>query len=247
MPQRTLKVVLISHTADPEATVTAGIRQCYSAVGATELKEKTGTDKQKKLIDQVIASGHHSTIEHASFTFAVEGISRACSHQLVRHRLASYSQQSQRYVNFEKNGFDYIIPPKVKNNPEALAKFEKLMEDITVIYKNLQSEYQLPAEDARFVLPNAAETKIVVTMNARALLNFFRERLCLRAQWEIREMARLMLEEVKKIAPEIFKYAGPSCQTEKICWEGNLSCGLWKNIDGAELRGRFASYSSEEK
>lgn len=246
MPQSHLKVVLISHTADPEATVTAGIRQCYSVTGAVELKEKTGTDKQKKLIDQVIASGHHSTIEHASFTFAVEGISRACSHQLVRHRLASYSQQSQRYVNFEKSGFDYVIPPKIQNNPEALAKFEKLMAEIDLTYKSLQNDYNILPEDARFVLPNAADTKIVITMNARALLNFFRERLCLRAQWEIREMARLMLEEVKPIAPEIFKYAGPSCQTEKICWEGNLSCGLWKSIDGAELRGRFASYSPEK-
>lgn len=235
MSEAKLKVELISYTKDPEQVCAAAIKQCYSKVGVDELKEKINKETKQRLIEQIISSGHTSTIEHASFTFAVQGISRACSHQLVRHRIASYSQQSQRYVDFNTKGFDYIVPPLIKKNLVFLKRFQKDMDEIFDKYKTLIKNGITP-EDARFILPNACETKIVITMNARALLNFFKERLCSRAQWEIRIMAIQMLNLVKKIAPNIFKNTGPTCQTEKICWQGNLTCGLWKNIKGAELR-----------
>jgi len=236
MPETNIKVELIAHTTDPEQVIVAAIRQCYSKVGASDLKEKTNEETKNRLIDQVIKSDHTSTIEHASFTFAVEGVSRALTHQLVRHRIASYSQQSQRYVEAAED-FNYIIPPKIKSNPAAL----KIFQDHT---KSLQQAYQqliklgIEKEDARFLLPNAAETKIVITMNARSLLNFFEKRLCNRAQWEIHILALKMLEKVKPLAPKIFQHAGPTCETKKICWEGNMSCGKWKTILGAELRQR---------
>ena len=235
MSEAKLKVELISYTKDPEETIVAAIRQCYSRIGASELKKKTDERTKKRLIDMVVKSGHTSTIEHASFTFAVEGISRVCSHQLVRHRIASFSQQSQRYVSLKD--FDYIIPPKVKNNAKAKKIFLNHIQHLQEAYLNLK-DLNILSEDARFLLPNACETKIVITMNARELLHFFKLRLCLRAQWEIRKVAQKMLEKVRLLAPHIFKYAGPSCETEKICWEGKLSCGKWKTIAGAELRER---------
>lgn len=232
-----LKVKLISYTRDPQATVTAAIRQCYSPVGAEQLVEKTDRQTQERLIKLVAASGHTSTLEHASFTFAIEGISRACSHQLVRHRIASYSQQSQRYVSLGKREMTYIIPPQISHSRERKAEFEKLMDQAERNYRHLIKAGAAP-EDARFVLPNAVETKIVATMNARALENFFRLRTCNRAQWEIRALAWEMMKLVKEVAPVLFANVGPSCQTEKICWEGKLSCGLWKSIPGAQLRQR---------
>ena len=237
MPEVNIKVSLISYTKDPEQTVCAAIRQCYSNKGGVELKEKTKPEVVKRLIKQIIASGHTSTIEHANFTFAIEGVSRACTHQLVRHRIASFSQQSQRYVE-EKGELDYIIPPKVKKNKQALEKYESDVREAHNDYKKLVED-GIDKEDARYLLPNAAETKIVVTMNARSLLNFFEKRLCTRAQWEIRKMAKLMLNEVRPVAPTIFEYAGPTCETEKICWEGDLNCGKWENIEGAELRSKI--------
>ena len=234
---KSVRVKLIAYTKDPEQVVAAAIRQCYSRIGARELRKKIDKKTRKRLIAQVISSGHTSTIEHASFTFAIEGVSRACTHQLVRHRIASYSQQSQRYVSFDKNGFDYIIPPSIKRNKDLLKEFNNFIKEVTRLYKNLVDK-GIPAEDARFVLPNACETKIVMTMNGRSLLNFFKERMCMRAQWEIRAVANQMYRQVKKKAPNIFKYAGPTCETEKICWQGNLSCGRWKRIKGAELRKR---------
>jgi len=232
-----LKVRLISYTKRPQATVTAGIRQCYSSVGADDLLKKTSVSTQKRLVGQIISSGHTSTIEHASFTFAIEGISRACSHQLVRHRIASYSQQSQRYVDLSQKPLPYIIPLDIKNDPKAKRIFLRGLEKVEFVYQRLVN-LGVKKEDARFILPNATETKIVVTMNARELHNFFRLRCCNRAQWEIRALAWKMLGLVKKVAPDLFKSAGPSCETEKICWEGEISCGKWKKIPKAELRKR---------
>ena len=233
----TLKVILLSCSKEPERTVTAAIRQCYSPVGASELRKKVDKKTQKRLIKQVISSGHTSTIEHASFTFAIEGISRACSHQFVRHRIASFSQQSQRYVDLSKGELPYIMPPEIKRDKKLRGKFHLAMEKAQEEYRNLIKAGTRP-EDARFVLPNACETKIVVTMNARALQNFFRLRCCNRAQWEVRAMAWQMLKLVKEVAPIIFANCGPSCRTEKICWEGKLSCGLWQKIKGGELKER---------
>lgn len=234
-----MKVTLISHTLNPEQTVAAAIRQCYSGKGGAELKEKTDSKTRERLINQVVSSGHLSTIEHASFTFALEGISRACTHQLVRHRIASFSQQSQRYVRFKEGKFNFIVPPSIKGQVELEKKFEQYIKNIGRFYHEL-IEGGVPPEDARYLLPNATETKIVVTMNARSLLNFFQERLCTRAQWEIRFLAQKMLKEIMKTAPQIFRYAGPTCETQKICWEGKLSCGKWKQIKGATLRERTA-------
>lgn len=233
-----LRVKLLSYTKDPEQNVVAAIRQCYAAIGAADLKKKTTVETRERLIRQVLGSGHTSTIEHASFTFAIEGISRACSHQLVRHRIASYSHQSQRYVSELKGGMQYIVPPEIKKNKEWYREYKKLMDKVETEYKNLIDKGIKP-EDARFLLPNACETKIVVTMNARALHNFFRERLCSRAQWEIRAMAEEMLRLVRRVAPIIFAKAGASCETERICWEGDMSCDRWKTVKGAEVKLRI--------
>lgn len=237
MPEAKLKVTLLSYTLDPEAVAAAAINQCYSAKGGEELKEKISSDKRKRLIDIVIGSGHLSTMEHSSFTFAIEGVSRALTHQLVRHRVASFSQQSQRYVALKGGEFSYIIPDKIAGNTELKNKFEVKMKEIGEFYAELLAA-KIPAEDARAVLPNAAETKIVCTMNARELLHFFELRLCTRAQIEIRRLAQAMLKLVQPLAPEIFKYAGATCETQKICWEGELSCGRWKGIKNGELRTR---------
>ncbi len=231
-----LKVVLLKHTPDPERTCAAAARQCYSAAGVSELQEKLSDEQVAKLLDQVIRSGHHSAIEHAYFTFAAEGLSRACSHQLVRHRVASFSQQSQRYVNAKDVA--YIVPPKIKANAELKKKYDEFMASAQSVYNALIGA-GIEKEDARFILPNAVETRLVVTMNARELLHFFRLRTCNRAQWEIHALANKMLDECRKVSPLIFKHAGPSCVTEKICWEGKLACERWKTLPGAEVRERL--------
>lgn len=197
---------------------------CYNAIGAKDILADMTDAKAQRLTRQMVKSGHHSTIEHMNFTFAIEGVSRACTHQLVRHRIASYSQQSQRYVKADSFLDNAIKPHTVAAKAEASAKFDALMQQIAKCYNEL-TEMGIPAEDARFVLPNAAETKIVVTMNARSLLHFFEERCCTRAQWEIRELANLMLAEVRKVAPTLFADAGPTCEAARFCREGKRSCG----------------------
>lgn len=229
-----LNVILVSYNPDPEKTISAAARLCYSPADAEEILSKVGANDQDDFLDKLTAVGHLSPVEHASFTFIVEGISRACSHQLVRHRLASYSQQSQRYVSEEE--FDYLIPPSIREDEELKALFEQTMEDIQQSYtfiaeKLVQKNYSTESarEDARFVLPNATETKIMVTMNARELIHFFSQRLCNRAQWEIRAMALAMLKLVKPIAPTIFRNAGPPCVKGK-CPEGARTCGKTKAV-----------------
>ena len=223
-----LKVVLLQHTPEPERTVASAGRLCYAPVSAAQLKEEMSDQDVAKLIKVLIKSGHLSAIEHASFTFAIDGISRACTHQLVRHRVASYSQQSQRYVRFEN---DFIIPSSIKDNPEALKIFMKAMVDAKSAYDQLVKiglaegrSNEAVQEDARFVLPNAAETRIVVTMNARELRYFFSNRCCKRAQWEIRALAIEMFRQCRNVAPLLFSNAGPSCVTG-TCKEGKMSCG----------------------
>lgn len=222
MAEKKVRVKLLSYNKNSIRTVTAAIRQCYSPDGAAKISRKVTPEKARKLIQQIISSGHTSTIEHAVFTFAIEGVSRAMTHQLVRHRIASYSQQSQRYVKEGK--LDYILPPSVSQNKKANKIFKEAIAVDDKYYQDLLA-LDVPAEDARFLLPNAAETKIVVTMNARALMNFLKERLCARAQWEIRTLAQEIYKIVYKAAPEIFKYAGPTCETEGICWQGRMYCG----------------------
>lgn len=222
-----LKVILLAHTADPETVVARAGRLCYFPSNISDLQESVKNEKVINMIEKLAESGHLSAFEHASFTFGIEGISRACSHQLVRHRIASYSQQSQRYVTFGEN-FNYVVPPSIMEKPKLRKKFDKAVKDIKKVYNELVKE-GIPQEDARYVLPNASETKIIVTMNARELLHFFTLRLCRRAQWEIREMGKVMLKEVKKVAPQIFKNAGPQCVRNK-CPEGKLSCKKAKEV-----------------
>lgn len=232
-----LKVKLLEHTPNPEKVIAEAAKLCYSSVGIDEIEINLDKDKIEKFLNMLMSYGHESPIEHVSFTFAAEGISRSLSHQLVRHRIASYSQQSQRYVKLDQ--FEYIIPPEIAKDEKAKILFQKSMEDsqrayneIVKILENGYLEQGIPKssaekkaiEDARYVFPNACETKIVFTMNARSLMNFFRHRCCNRAQWEIRNLAEAMLIEVKKVAPILFKYSGPSC-INNTCPEGKMSCG----------------------
>ena len=241
-----MKVKLIQHTPQPEGLVAAAAKLCYSRVGVEDIMENQDEEKTSRFIDMLMELGHESPVEHVSFTFGVEGVSRVLTHQLVRHRIGcSYSQQSQRYVKLEQ--FEYIIPPEINKIPTAREKYVQAMEYDQKIYNELteilfnehfstyikegknekqskQMAEKASIEDARYVFPNSCETKIVFTMSARALFNFFRERCCSRAQWEIRELADEMLKQVKEVAPMLFKNCGPTC-VKANCPEGKMSCG----------------------
>lgn len=215
-----MKVTLLNHSPEPEKIIAAAARLCYTSKEIDELLEGLTEEKVEKFIDKLTSLGHESPLEHVTFTFGIEGISRACSHQLVRHRMASYSQKSQRYV--DENGFSYVIPKTIiDSNMEKI--YESLMFEIEEIYKDLKAA-GVPKEDARMVLPNACTTSIIVTMNVRSLLNFFKHRVCNRAQWEIQELAIEMLKICKEISPKLFAKAGASCMYGS-CSEGSMSCG----------------------
>ena len=222
------------YTPEPEKTVAMSARLCYSPIGAAQLEEKITDEQAAKLVRKLVEMGHFSTLEHVTFTFAIEGVSRVLTHQLVRHRIASYSQQSQRYV--KEHDFETILPLSIAARPAEREKFEKLMGEIRTLYTEW-TEMGIPAEDARYILPNAAETKIVVTMNVRSLYNFFRLRCCTRAQWEIRALAEKMLAEVKEVAPVLFEKAGPSCVTDGICTEGAMTCGRLAALQAKAAKG----------
>ena len=249
-----LNVKLIQYTPEPEKVIAAAAKLCYSHAGADEIMEDLTDEAVDKFLGRLVSMGHGSPTAHASFTFAIEGVSRSLTHQLVRHRLASYSQKSQRYVT--EGQFSYIVPPEIAAIPEAKARFIQAMEEDQKAYDELAemliakhkadlmaeglSEKQAAAkaekkgiEDARYVLPNACETKIVVTMNARELAHFFNHRCCNRAQWEIRECATQMLKLVKEVAPTLFKNAGPNCVCGP-CPEGAMTCG-----EAAAMREKF--------
>jgi len=215
-----LKVKLLNYTKDPDRICAAAAQSCYSEKGASELFMSTTDEKAKRTIKKVVGMGHLSVVEHAHFTFSIEGVSRSLTHQLVRHRIASYSQQSQRYVGMDRA--EYVLPPSISADPGAKKLFKKTMDDAWRAYRELSKT--VPKEDARYVLPNACHTNITVTMNARELWHFFSLRCCRRAQWEIRMMAWKMLEEVKKVAPILFENAGPGC-FRGPCPEGEYSCG----------------------
>ena len=216
-----MKVKLVKHTPDPEKMVAIAARLCYSPVGVEQLYEDLGSEEVNKLVRFVVKSGHLSTTEHIYFTFAAEGISRVLTHQLVRHRLASYNQQSQRYVKFMGN-YQYITPPAIKGNAEMCLKYDEFVKHIHNFYEELL-EAGVEAEDARYILPNASETKIIMTMNGRELLHFFTVRCCNRSQWEIRQLAIQMLKLVKKVCPVVFEKSGPNC-FRGPCTEGRFSC-----------------------
>ncbi|WP_418791400.1 FAD-dependent thymidylate synthase [Phosphitispora sp. TUW77] len=216
-----MRVQLINHTPNPDRTVAAAAKLCYSPVGSEHIQDNLDQAEIDRFLKMLIQLGHWSPTEHVSFTFSAEGVSRVLTHQLVRHRIASYSQQSQRYVKLDD--FEYIVPPSINKNPEAVALFTNIMKQIGSAYKQLA--LMVHHEDARYVLPNACETKIVLTFNCRSLYNFFEHRCCERAQWEIRKLANQMLAEVKKAAPGLFAKAGPPCITKGFCPEGPMSCG----------------------
>ena len=225
-----LKVTLLQYTPFPERAVASAARLCYAPVSAVDLKKAMDDDEVRRLVRGLVRSGHLSALEHASFTFAVDGISRACSHQLVRHRVASYSQQSQRYVRFGADG-GFVVPPSIEASPEARMVFYKAMDDARRSYERLVElglaegrGRESVLEDARFVLPNAAETKIVVTMNARELRHFFSLRCCRRAQWEINRLAWAIRRLALGAASVLFEDSGPGCMTGG-CPEGKMSCG----------------------
>ncbi len=242
-----MRVELLSFTPEPEKLIATAGKLCYSAAGIEDLRDGLDDEGIGKYIDMLMSLGHESVLEHVSFTFGIEGISRACSHQLVRHRIASYSQKSQRYVN--EGAFEYVIPPEIDAVDEAKEIFVRQMESARESYEELvriltqahteklsgggdcdtpqirSKAAKLANEDARYVLPNACETKIIVTMNIRTLFNFFRHRCCNRAQWEIRAVATEMLRLCRGVAPRVFSKAGPSCFMTGRCPEGKMSCG----------------------
>lgn len=233
MAARTLQVTLIAHTPFPEQVVALAGRRCYSALDNAALQERVAQDNPGDFIRKLTGMGHVTPIEHASFTFAVEGVSRSLLAQITRHRIASFSVQSQRYVGetaaTNPDGvFDYVIPPRIAAlGPGAVEEFGRQMREIQQWYDRWVQALgggRDAYEDARFVLPNAAATRFIVTMNARELLHFFTLRLCFRAQWEIRALAEEMLNLVRQVAPALFVNAGPAC-VRGPCPEGEMNCG----------------------
>ncbi len=251
-----MKVELIACTPGADKIVAAAAKLCYAKSDIETLMDKLTPDKVESFLEMLSELGHESPVEHASFTFGIEGVSRALLAQITRHRIASFSVQSQRYV--DKSGFDYITPPEIAGIPEAEAEFRAAMEEDAKHYARLKAiltEKRMEKlmadgkneadarkiaeksanEDARFVLPNACDTRMIVTMNVRSLWNFFKLRCCSRAQWEIRELATEMLKLCRQAAPLLFANAGPACLTGK-CSEGAFSCGKMK-----EVRERFTT------
>jgi thymidylate synthase (FAD) len=213
-----LKVKLLRHTKDAELLCGAAASTSTRSGTPSEILEKMDMETAKRLIKRVTGYGHGSVVEHASFTFSIEGVSRSMTHQLVRHRIASYTQQSQRYVIYNTLE-SYVTPPSIAENADAKKMFDQTLERISQTYQDLLKQ-KIPKEDARFILPNAAKTNIIVTMNARELRHFFNLRCCARAQWEMREVATEMLKQVRKAASALFVNAGPSCVELGYCCEG---------------------------
>jgi thymidylate synthase (FAD) len=229
-----LKVQLLRYTADAERLCGAAALTTTKSGTPSEIFAKIDPDTAKEVTKRVTGYGHGSVIEHASFTFSIEGVSRAMTHQLVRHRIASYTQQSQRYVRYDtlKN---YVTPPSVAGNADAEKEFDETLKRISETYQTLLQK-GIPKEDARFILPNAAKTNIMVTMNARELRHFFNVRCCTRAQWEMRETATEMLRQAKKAAPTLFENAGPTCIELGYCSEGKMRP---QDCDITEIRKKF--------
>lgn len=240
MPE--LKVKLLTHTPDPQKIVSAAAKLCYARADIDTVMDGLTPEKTESFVEMLAQIGHESPMEHMSFTFGIENVSRALLAQITRHRMASFSVQSQRYV--KEMDFEFITPPAIEDNEAAKALYLETMSNIAKAYNRLadtlktkyvaegmdqRSAEKKAIEDARFVLPNACTTKMIVTMNARSLLNFFKLRCCSRAQWEIRDLACKMLELVKEVAPTIFANAGPDC-VRGGCSEGAMTCGKAKEI-----------------
>ena len=232
MPRSEMKAVLIRHTLSPEEVVALGARLCYSKARVDDLLDKVETKDQTEFVHKIMSMGHDSVLEHASFTFGIEGVSRTLLAQITRHRVASFSVQSQRYVSYEK-GFGYIVPPKIEAlGADAVAEFERQMDTMHQWYVQWQEKLGTGEggnEDARFVLPGACETRMMVTMNVRELRHFFSLRMCSRAQWEIRALANEMHRLCMEVAPALFENAGPAC-LRGACPEGEKTCGKMLQI-----------------
>lgn len=257
-----MKVELLAYTPDADKIVAAAAKLCYAKSDIANLMDGLTPEKTESFLKILSDLGHESPVEHASFTFGIEGVSRALLAQITRHRIASFSVQSQRYVS--KLDFEYVTPPEIEAIPEAKAEFVKAMEEDAEHYEKLRelltekhkavliaegkdektatkAAEKMANEDARFVLPNACDTKIIMTMNVRSLFHFFELRCCNRAQWEIRELATEMLRLVKGVAPNLFGHAGPSC-VYGACSEGAYSCGK-----AAEVREKFRNLGEKTK
>lgn len=232
MPRSEMKAVLIRHTLSPEEVVALGARLCYSKARVDDLLDKVEAKDQTEFVQKIMSMGHDSVLEHASFTFGIEGVSRTLLAQITRHRVASFSVQSQRYVSYEK-GFGYIVPPKIEAlGADAVAEFERQMDTMHQWYVQWQEKLGTGEggnEDARFVLPGACETRMMVTMNVRELRHFFSLRMCSRAQWEIRALANEMHRLCMEVAPALFENAGPAC-LRGACPEGEKTCGKMLQI-----------------
>lgn len=249
-----MKVKLLEHTPEPEKLIAAAAKNCYSAADVDSVLDGLTPEKTDGFLQMLTELGHDSPVEHASFTFAIEGVSRSLLAQLTRHRIASFSVQSQRYVR--ENGFEYVIPPEIEKIPAAKQAFLRAMEDDQRTYEELTAALleshmkeltaqgvpekevrrraeKMAIEDARYVLPNACTTRIVMTANARSLKNFFQLRCCNRAQWEIRALAEEMYRLCFAAAPTLFAHCGPSC-ADGPCSEGKMTCGR-----AAEVRAHY--------
>ena len=246
-----MKVEIIAHTPNPDTVIAAAAKLCYSSSDIDTLMDGLTPEKVEGFLNMLTSIGHESPIEHITFTFGIEGVSRSLLAQITRHRIASFSVQSQRYV--EEKEFQFVTPPEIAADEEASKIYQEQMNSAIESYNKLadilkqkhfesfkaeglddkqakQKAQKKAIEDARFVLPNACETKMVVTMNARSLMNFFSLRCCNRAQWEIREVASEMLRLCCQVAPTLFKNAGPSCVRTGKCGEGKMSCGKMKEV-----------------
>lgn len=249
-----MKVELLSHTPNPEQAIAAAAKLCYSNKSIEDLRESIDPEGAAGFVDMLMEIGHESPMEHISFTFGIEGVSRTFLAQITRHRIASYSVQSQRYVSL--TDFNYVIPPEIQQDEQAKAIYLKAMEQAAESYQQLsellttkhtdrliaqgtepkeaaRKAKKIAIEDARFVLPGGCDTKMIVTMNARSLKNFFLHRCCNRAQWEIHAVADEMLKLVQAVAPTVFKHCGPPCVTG-ACPEGKMTCGL-----ASEMRKKY--------
>lgn len=257
-----MNVKLLAHTPDPEKLVAAAAKNCYSSTDVDSVLDGLTAEKTDSFVNMLSEIGHESPIEHVSFTFAIEGVSRSLLAQITRHRMASFSVQSQRYVR--ENGFEYVVPPEIDKVPAAREQFIRAMEEDQRTYelltatlmegylkelvekgmpeKQARSQAEKHAiEDARYVLPNACTTRIVMTANARSLKNFFRLRCCNRAQWEIRTLAEEMYRLVYAVAPTLFGRCGPAC-VDGACSEGKMCCGK-----AAEVRAHYKALREEKR
>ena len=238
-------VQLIAHTNDPEKTIAAAAKLCYSDAHIETLLDGLTPEKTTAFLQKLSDLGHASPIEHASFTFGIEGVSRTFLAQVTRHRIASFSVQSQRYVSY-KDGFGYVVPPAIAAlGEDAAAEYRGQMAQMQQWYEEWQERLgtagEKSNEDARFVLPGACETRIMLTMNARELRHFFALRMCSRAQWEIRALAESMFALCYKEVPALFADAGPEC-LRRGCPEGAKSCGRQ-----AEMRARREAFLRENQ